>query len=135
MKICKLTHGLICLTLLTGTSAITVAAMPKQETAIPSAPQQGMAPKQSQRERLKAAVDDLNLSDDQKTKLGPVFDDAKTKTDAVRSDSTLTPEEKKAKMKEIAADLHSKVHAVLTPDQRTQLKEKLQANSPKQPSM
>jgi protein CpxP len=135
MKIRKLASALICLTLLAGTSAVTLAAMPKQDPATAPATQQGMAPKQSQRDRLKAAVDELNLTDDQKAKLGPIFDDAKTKTEAVRGDSTLTAEAKKAKMKEITADLHAKVHAVLTPDQRAQLKEKMQASAPKQPSM
>ena len=132
MNMRKLTNGLICLTLLGGTSAVTVAAIPKQETATP---QQSMAPKQSQRERLKAAVDELNLTDDQKAKLEPIFDDAKTKTDAVRADTTLTADPTKAKLKEIAADLHTKVHAVLTPEQRAQLKAKMQESNPKQPSM
>ena len=94
MKICKLTHGLICLTLLTGTSAITVAAMPKQDTGTPP-PAAGYGAEAIARERLKAAVDELNLSDGQKANFGPIFDDAKTKTDAVRSDSTLTQRRKR----------------------------------------
>jgi Spy/CpxP family protein refolding chaperone len=93
-----------------------------------------MAPKQSQRERLKAAVDELNLTDEQKAKLGPIFDDAKAKSDEVRGDATLTADQKKAKMKEIGADLHAKVRAVLTPEQQEQLKAKMQAEHPK-PSM
>ncbi|MGB2628067.1 MAG: hypothetical protein WAK20_14870 [Candidatus Acidiferrum sp.] len=135
MKIRKPTNTLICLTLLSGTSVVSAVAMPKQDPTTAPATQQGMTPKQSQRERLKTAVDELNLTDDQKAKLGPIFDDAKTKSEAVRGDSTLSAEEKKAKMKEITTDLHAKVHAVLTPDQRAQLKEKMQANAPKQPSM
>lgn len=135
MKIRKLTNGLSSLVFLAGLGAAGVAALPNQDAGMATAPQQGMAPKQSQRDRLKAAVDELNLTDDQKAKLGPIFADAKSKADAVRSDSTLTAEQRKGKMKEITADLHAKVHAVLTPDQRAQLKEKMEASSPKQPSM
>ena len=81
MKIRKLTNALICLTLVSGTSVVTAVAMPKQDPATAPATQQGMTPKQSQRDRLKTAVDELNLTDDQKAKLGPIFDDAKTKSE------------------------------------------------------
>ena len=135
MKMHTLTSGLLCLTLLIGPSVRKVAGMPKQDAAPAQAQQQDPASKQSQRDRLKAAVDELNLTDDQKAKLGPIFDDAKAKTQSVRGDATLTADQRKAKMKEISADLHAKVHAVLTPEQRAQLKEKMQSSSPKQPSM
>jgi len=53
--------------------------------------------------------------------LGPNFEDAKAKSDEVRS-APLTAEQRKTKRMEIAMDLHSKVHVVLTPEQRAQLK-------------
>jgi Spy/CpxP family protein refolding chaperone len=108
-------------------------AAAKQDAA-PPATQQNAAPMHSQRDRLKAAVDELNLTEDQKTKLAPLFAEAKTQGDAVRGDATLSPDQKKAKMKEIGADLQAKVHAVLTPEQRAQLKAKMQEEKPK-PSM
>jgi Spy/CpxP family protein refolding chaperone len=131
----RVSSSLICFGFLAGSSVVAVAAMPKQDANAPAAgSQQTMAPKQSQRERLKAAVDELNLTDEQKAKLGPIFDDAKAKSDEVRGDATLTADQKKAKMKEIGADLHAKVRAVLTPEQQEQLKAKMQAEHPK-PSM
>lgn len=96
-----------------------------KQDAAPPAGQQSAAPMRSQRDRLQAAVDELNLTDDQKAQLAIIFADAKTQSDAVRADATLTTDQKKAKMKEIGADLHAKVHAVLTPEQRTQLKAKI----------
>lgn len=129
MKFRKLTHGLMCISLFAGSAAVVRGAVPKQETA--AAPEHAMHG-QSQADKLKAAVDELDLTDDQKAKLGPIFKDAKSKGDAVKADTTLSPDEKKAKMKEIGAELHSKVHAVLTPAQQAQLKAKMQAA--KQPS-
>jgi periplasmic protein CpxP/Spy len=85
------------------------------------------------RDRLQEAVNELNLTDDQKGKLKDVFADAKTKHDSIMNDSTLTQDQKKDKMKSLHEDTMSKVNDVLTPDQRTQLKEKLAANKAKNP--
>jgi Spy/CpxP family protein refolding chaperone len=127
------TKGLICVGFMAGFGAVGMEAAPKQDAA-PQPAQQNAAPMHSQRDRLKAAVDELNLTDDQKVKLAPIFADAKTQSDAVRGDATLSADQKKAKMKEIGADLHAKVYAVLTPEQRAQLKAKMQEEKPK-PSM
>jgi periplasmic protein CpxP/Spy len=85
------------------------------------------------RDRLQEAVNELNLTDDQKGKLKDVFADAKTKHDSIMNDSTLTQDQKKDKMKSLHEDIMSKVNDVLTPDQRTQLKEKLAASKAKNP--
>src|SRR6267143_6383344 len=47
---------------------------------------------------LQAAVESLNLTDDQKAKVKDIFADAKTKRQAVSSDTSLTDDQKKAKM-------------------------------------
>jgi periplasmic protein CpxP/Spy len=85
------------------------------------------------RDKLQEAVNELNLTDDQKRKLKDVFADAKTNHDSIMNDSTLTQDQKKDKMKSLHEDTMSKVNDVLTPDQRTQLKEKLAASKAKNP--
>ena len=47
---------------------------------------------------LQAAVESLNLTDEQKAKVRDIFADAKTKGQAVSSDTTLNDEQKKSKM-------------------------------------
>ena len=71
--------------------------------------------------RLQAAVESLNLTDDQKAK--DIFADAKAKRQTVFSDTSLSDDQKKAKMKELHADTLAKVNNMLTPDQQTELKQ------------
>ena len=134
MKLRNLSLRLICCTVLAGANVVAAEAWPNQDAAPAGAPQQNPSANKSQRDRLKAAVDELNLTDDQKAKLAPIFSDAKAKSDEVRGDATLTADQRKEKLKEIGTDLHAKVHAVLTPEQLTELKAKMQASNPK-PSM
>ncbi|OLB17130.1 MAG: hypothetical protein AUH16_11555 [Acidobacteria bacterium 13_2_20CM_57_7] len=83
---------------------------------------------------LQAAVESLNLTDDQKAKVKDIFADAKTKKQAVSSDASLSEEQKKAKMKELHTSIMAKLNEVLTPDQQTELKTKMEAAKAKSPS-
>lgn len=76
---------------------------------------------------LQAAVESLNLTDEQKAKVKDIFADAKTKGQAVSSDTTLSDEQKKAKMKELHSGIMAKLNEVLTPEQQTELKSKMEA--------
>src|SRR5713226_6469873 len=82
---------------------------------------------------LQAAVESLNLTDDQKAKVKDIFADAKTKRQAVSSDASLSEEQKKAKMKELHAGIMAKLNEVLTPEQQTELKSKVEAAKSKAP--
>jgi protein CpxP len=83
---------------------------------------------------LQAAVESLNLTDDQKAKVKDIFADAKTKRQAVSSDASLSDEQKKAKMKELHGATMAKLNEVLTPEQQTELKNKMEAAKAKPPS-
>ena len=76
---------------------------------------------------LQAAVESLNLTDEQKAKVKDIFADAKTRGQAVSSDTTLSDEQKKAKMKELHSGIMAKLNEVLTPEQQTELKSKMEA--------
>jgi Spy/CpxP family protein refolding chaperone len=82
---------------------------------------------------LQTAVESLNLTDDQKAKVKDIFADAKTKKQAVSSDTSLSEEQKKAKMKELHSSIMAKVNEVLTPEQQTELKSKMEAAKMKAP--
>jgi Spy/CpxP family protein refolding chaperone len=82
---------------------------------------------------LQAAVESLNLTDDQKAKVKDIFTDAKTKKQAVSSDASLSEEQKKAKMKELHSATMAKLNGVLTPEQQTELKSKVEAAKSKAP--
>ena len=63
----------------------------------------------------------LNLTDQQKQELKPVFQSTHQQMQALRSDTTLTPEQKREKMKEIRQNQMSQMKSILTPDQLQQL--------------
>jgi protein CpxP len=60
----------------------------------------------------------LNLTDDQKEKLRPILQEEVDKMKAVRDDTSLTPDQKKAKLREIHEAYRPKVNDVLTPEQQ-----------------
>jgi Spy/CpxP family protein refolding chaperone len=80
----------------------------------------GAAMQQGQRHEDELAK--LNLTDDQKAKVSKIHADMKSQMDAVKSDTTLTADQKQAKMKQIHKTSHEQMLQVLTPDERQQMK-------------
>jgi Spy/CpxP family protein refolding chaperone len=52
----------------------------------------------------------------------------------VSSDASLSEEQKKAKMKELHSGIMAKLNEVLTPEQQTELKSKMEAAKTKSPT-
>jgi len=129
MKIKRLLEGLVSLCLV---AALAVILAPTNSQAA-TAPQAG-GKEMGMHGSLQAAVESLNLTDDQKAKVKDIFADAKTKKQAVSSDASLSEEQKKAKMKELHTSIMAKLNEVLTPDQQTELKTKMEAAKGKSPS-
>lgn len=65
----------------------------------------------------------LDLTDDQKTKLKPILDDESKQMKTVHEDTSLSQDQKRDKMKEIRATTNSKIEDILTPDQQKKFKE------------
>jgi Spy/CpxP family protein refolding chaperone len=72
---------------------------------------------------LQMLSEKLNLTEDQKAKLKPIFQDQAQQMKAVRDDPSLTPEQKAAKKKAIHETMHDQINAVLTPEQQEKFKE------------
>jgi Spy/CpxP family protein refolding chaperone len=70
--------------------------------------------------RLKATLDKLNLSDDQKTKIKDIMEDLATKAKAIREGGG---EGAREKMGELMKDTREKIMNVLTDDQKEKFKE------------
>jgi hypothetical protein len=60
----------------------------------------------------------LNLSADQKNQIKQIRAAAKSQAQAVRNDTSLTPEQRREKFRQIHRDANTKIHGVLTPEQR-----------------
>src|SRR6266436_5713891 len=129
MKIKRLLGGLVSLCLVAALAVI-LAVANSQATPAPQAAGKEMG----MHGGLQAAVESLNLTDDQKAKVKDIFADAKTKRQAVSSDASLSDEQKKAKMKELHSATMAKLNEVLTPEQQTELKSKMESAKAKPPS-
>ena len=127
MKIDRIIRGLVSLGIVA--SLALPAVLAKRQTA-PQAAHKEMG----MHGGLQAAVEGLNLTEDQKAKVKEIFAKAKTEREAVSSDTSLNGEQKKAKMKELHVGILAKVNEVLTPEQQTELKNKMEAAKAKSPS-
>ena len=73
--------------------------------------------------RLKMLTEKLDLTEDQQAKLKPILEDQSTQMKALHDDTSLAPEDKRAKMKELHESSTEKINAVLTPDQQAKWKQ------------
>ena len=69
------------------------------------------------RPNVEQIAKELKLTDDQKTKLEAAIKDQQTKMKALREDTSLSKEDRHAKMKEIHEGFMTSVKAILTPEQ------------------
>jgi periplasmic protein CpxP/Spy len=96
-----------------GSPALALAAGAAQE-----ATQAQAAPAQQD----KSDRPDLNLTDDQKAQMKKIHQEAKAQIEAVNNDSSISAEQKHAKIQAIHRDTHKQVEAMLTPEQREKMR-------------
>jgi Spy/CpxP family protein refolding chaperone len=72
----------------------------------------------------------LNLTDDQRAKIQPILKSSREQAHAVRNDTTLTPEQKRAKMREIHQGTMAQMNSLLTPEQQQQWQQMRQHRGP-----
>lgn len=64
----------------------------------------------------------LGLTDAQKDQLKQVHQDQKAKLDALRADTSLTRDQKRAQLRTIRQESHQKMNSILTPEQQEKMK-------------
>jgi Spy/CpxP family protein refolding chaperone len=111
-------------------------AQPSQESQAPTPNKHaGMQRGESADQHLQMLSEKLNLTDEQKAKLKPILQDQMQQMKAVREDSSLSEEQKRAKMKPIHESLHDQINAVLTPEQQAKFKQMRQEQMQKHKGM
>ena len=75
--------------------------------------------KQDRKAKMKQAADDLGLSAEQKTKMKEIGQSLKGKMKAIKSDASLTKDQKRAQVGEAAKQHQADVKAVLSAEQFT----------------
>jgi Spy/CpxP family protein refolding chaperone len=69
----------------------------------------------------------LNLTDDQKAQMKQIHQTTKSQVETVNNDSTLSADQKKAKIQGIRHDARKQMVSLLTPEQRQQMRENAKA--------
>jgi len=82
-------------------------------------------------EKLQHISGELNLSDDQKQQLKPVLQNEFQQLKAVKDDSSLSEDQKRAKVGEIRSNAKSQMSTILTPDQQKKLESMKEEMEPK----
>lgn len=103
-----------------GLLAISVSPMLASAAAIPQDAGQTQAAPADQGKRSRP---DLNLTDDQKAQMKKIHEDAKSQIAAVNDDTSLSADQKQAKIQSIHRDTHKQTEALLTPEQRQTMKQ------------
>ena len=124
--------GLLIICIGTGFSALAQDnapnAEPSQSPENPSSQgsgqaKQGRANPDKMKQRQLARLEKIaKLTADQETKITPVISDYVDQLVAVRNDSSLQPDAKKAKQKELRKQYNRQLRSLLTPEQRQALK-------------
>jgi hypothetical protein len=73
-------------------------------------------------QRLRAALDQIDLSDDQKTKVKQTLDDARQRLEDLRAEVQSDPTQAREKFQTITQDLRQQLRGILTPDQQQKLR-------------
>jgi Spy/CpxP family protein refolding chaperone len=109
-------------TLLTGAAfAQTANSTPSTPADNTTTTTQTKADKKAARHEKMAAK--LGLTDDQKTQLKSIHQDATEHAKANKNDSTLSKDQKKAKLKDLHEQTMTKTNAILTPDQQQKMQQ------------
>lgn len=116
--------------------AIFMAAMPVASRAQQAAPDNGSPAQTSQspsgqdaaakRPARMHLLKSLNLTPQQKTQMKAIRADRKNQLQALRNNATLTDQQRQAQFHQIRRSTHRRMVALLTPDQRAQLKQMIQ---------
>ena len=72
--------------------------------------------------RLEELAKKLNLTEVQETKIKGFMKDHAVKAKAIRSDSSLTPDQQKDKLKELRKDMTKSIANILNPEQKEKFK-------------
>lgn len=112
-----------------GTAAFAQTAAPQAQTAAPQTQvtQKHHRAHNPHKTALKMGKQ-LGLSQDQTAKLEPILAERQQKMKALRTDTTLTADQKKDQRRQIQENTRTEMSGVLTPDQMQQLKAARQAH-------
>jgi Spy/CpxP family protein refolding chaperone len=110
--------------ILSGAMVVPMAALAQTSNSATASGDNGStATAPSKQERGEKFAQELNLTDEQKTALKSIRENEKQQAEAIKSDSSLTADQKKAKFKELRKTSREQMMAKLSPEQQQKFKE------------
>lgn len=113
--------------ILSGAMALPMAALAQDAGSSTGGDNANAATSQTQNnergERGEKLAQALNLTPEQKTDLKSIRESERRQAQAIKNDSSLNADQKKAKFKELRKSSHEQMMAKLTPDQQKKFKE------------
>ena len=85
--------------------------------------QRGPRARGGQRQHMEMLARKLNLTDDQRQQFRQIGQRTRQQVMSIRSDSSLTDDQKKEKLQALRKQSHQEMFAILTPEQKEQLKQ------------
>ena len=110
-------HVALCAAVLAGATSLFAQAPPQGGGQW----QRGQMPTVEQ--RLERMTQALNLTDDQQQKIKPILENEQTQMQGLRADTSLSQEDRMAKMKQIRETTSSQINPILNADQQKQYAE------------
>lgn len=92
----------------------------------PAQPMAGPHHRMNPNRQMKHLTRMLNLSDSQQAQIRPIVDDHDKQMRQLWDDTSLTPQDRRAKMRDINQDYRAKVESVLNDQQKQQFEQMLQ---------
>lgn len=77
----------------------------------------------SPEQRVKMLTQQLNLTNDQQQNIKLILEDESNRMESLRSDSSLTQQERRSKVQEIRQNTKTQMNSILTQEQQTQLQQ------------
>jgi periplasmic protein CpxP/Spy len=110
--------------ILSGAMMLPIAALAQTSTLGTAADNSASAATQApDKERGEKFAEKLNLTPEQKADLKRIRDNEKQQAQTIKNDSSLTPDQKKAKFQDLRKSSREQMMAKLTPDQQAKFKE------------
>lgn len=98
-------------------AAIAISPALRAQDAAASPKPAASAPGEGRKDPVERLTKVLDLTPDQQTKIKPILEERRTKMKALKDDTSLTADQRKAKGLEIFEASNKDIKAILTPDQ------------------
>ena len=102
--------------------AATGVAAQNPDSSTPPPPPAGEKGIQERHAHMEEMAKALGLTDAQKDQMKQIHQDEKAKLDALRADTSLTQDQRRAQFKSIRQETHQKMTSLLTPEQQEKMK-------------